>query len=828
MNEQRTRPLGLRIAGRVGAIIARLVLIAVIVVATGLLLGAMVLPGALATDRLLGAVRDDVLDVPPLDEADTPPQNSYVYAADGSELAELTFEENRVPVTFEEIPEVVIDAVLATEDANFYEHEGVNHVAIARAALTNLRAGGIESGASTITQQYVKMTFLSPEQTLARKVEEAIYAIQLERELPKDEILERYLNRSYFGVGVYGIGTAAERYFSKEIGDLSLSEAATLAGLLRAPEANNPINSLENAEARRDIVLRQMATHGFVTPAQAQAAIDQPLEVEISAPPVPANPYWSRWVSRLLVNEEVAEALGTQLDALEAMGPTREERTRFVFQSGLRIHTTLDPEMQAEAEAALRRALLPEEAGPADVAQAPSGSIVSVEPGTGAIQAMAVGPRTFGSCVEDGEWAGQLESGELLCDRTVVNPAVPSMGASGRQAGSAFKPFVMTAALEDGISAGLTLDARYPQPIEGCPDTSTSSGWWEPRNAGGNDVLNMYEGIARSSNIYAALMIAEVGPSRVADTFERLSGFTLDPNTVFCPLALGTTDVFPLAMASAYATFANRGEYCPPYPIERIEGPDGRVLWEHNEECERVLEEDVADRIVDVLAGTVSSGGTGSVANLGEWPTRGKTGTTNDNRDAWFAGFIRQLATAVWVGYPNDDHVFETEQQARAFCDEPLPGTDTVCDRTATQVMRDVTIGGRYYDQVFGGTIPAPIFADYMGNIVERYEPEGFPDPGPLPTAPVPDLLQAASIEEAEEIALEAGFRLDIEDVEDYRTEGTFVGQEPEPGSRQALGARLILQVSDGTGVPPTLPDVTGLPLDEASTRLFEVGYANL
>lgn len=828
MNERRTTPLGLRIAGRFGAIVARLVLIVVIVAATGLLVGAMFLPGALAVDQVLATVRSDVLDIPPLGEADTPPQNSYVYAEDGTELAELTFEENRVPVELEDISQVAIDAVLATEDAAFYEHEGINHLAIVRAALTNFRAGGIESGASTITQQYVKMTFLSPEQTLARKLEEAIYAIRLEDELTKDEILERYLNRSYFGVGVYGIGTAAERYFSKDVGDLTLGEAAMLAGLLRAPEANNPINSMENAQARRDIVLRQMAQHGFVTPAQAQAAIDRPLEIEVSDPPSPSNPFWVNWISQLLVNERVAGELGTQTDALEAMGATTDERRRTVFQSGLRIHTTLDLEMQAEGEAALRRALLTEDAGPEEIARAPMGAIVSVEPGTGAIRALALGPYGFGSCIEDGRWADQLESGELLCDRTTVNAAVPGMGASGRQPGSSFKPIVDTAALEDGLSAGLTLDARGPQPIPGCPDSSTRSGLWEPRNSGGNDILDMYGAVARSSNVYHALLIGEIGPDRAAEMFRRVSGFEVPENDIFCPLALGATDIFPLAMATAYATFANRGEYCAPYPIERIEGPDGRVLWEHNGTCEQAIDVEVADRVVDLLAGPVRSGGTAPVANLGEWPTRGKTGSTNDNRDAWFVGFVKQLSTAAWIGYPNNNRIYETEEQAQAACGQPLENNPRECLRTEPQLLRNVTIAGQSYRQVFGGTIPAPMWADYMSTVVQRYEPEGFPDPGPLPTAPVPDLLQAESIEEAEDIALTAGFRFASEDVEDYRPAGTFVGQRPGAGSTQPLGSRITLEISDGTGLPPVIPDLLGLTLDEASAVLFDIGYRNL
>jgi penicillin-binding protein 1A len=292
---------------------------------------------------VLASVERDVLDMPPLGEADVPPQNSYVYGADGNELAELNFEENRVPVTLGQIPPDAINAVLATEDAEFYNHRGVNHAAIVRAAMTNFRSGEIESGASTITQQYVKLAFLSPEQTVTRKIQEAIYAIEIEERYSKEEILERYLNRSYFGAGVYGIGTAADRYFSKPVEELTLGESAMLAGLLRSPERNNPIANPDNARARRDIVLNQMAYHGFVTRAQADAAIAEELTTAISEPPAPENPFWVEWVSRLLTNDDVAQALGSQTDALDAMGASFEERRRTVFQSGLRIHTTLDP-----------------------------------------------------------------------------------------------------------------------------------------------------------------------------------------------------------------------------------------------------------------------------------------------------------------------------------------------------------------------------------------------------------------------------------------------------------------------------------------------------
>jgi penicillin-binding protein 1A len=809
-------------AGRLaGAITGRLVLVVAISAATALLLGSMFLPAALAAGDVLAAVRSDVLDMPPLGEADTPPQNSYVYAADGTELAELTFEENRVPVSLDGVPQVAIDAVLATEDANFYEHQGVNHLAIVRAAFTNLQAGGIESGASTITQQYVKLTFLSPEQTIARKIEEAVYSIQLERELTKDEILEGYLNRAYFGSGTYGIGTAAERYFSKDIRELTLGEAAMLAGLLRAPEANNPIRSPENAQARRDIVLRQMATHGFVSRAQAQAAIDQPLRFEISEPPAPANPFWVDWVSRLLVSEDLARSLGTQVDALQAMGETTEERRRTVYQRGLRIHTTLDPELQSLAQAAVLEALTYLDEPAEEIAQEPSGALVSIEPGTGAIRAMALGPHRYGSCVEDDSWVGQTEDGQLLCDRTKVNPAVPGVGGSGRQPGSAFKPFLYSAALEAGLSPGLTLDARGPQEIDGCPTNDGKP--YTVNNSGGDDILDMYQALERSSNVYSALLIADIGPPAAADMADRLTGFAIpERDRGNCPLALGATEITPLAMASGYATLANRGTRCDPYPITRIEDAAGRTIWEHTPNCERVLDTEVADRIVDIMAGPVSAGGTAPGANLGEWPTRGKTGTTNDYVDAWFVGFVKQLATAAWVGYPNGPRYYVDDLAAEAAC-----GAARFLNQCppSRQTLENVTIAGESYRRVFGGTIPAPMWTAYMREAVKRFEPEGFPDPGPIPVGRVPDLLQAASITAAERLAEQAGFRLMIEEVEDYRPAGTFVAQTPEAGTEFELGGRIVLQVSDGTGELPAVPDVIGLTLEEAAEVLFAAGY---
>ncbi len=812
---------------RAGAIIARLALAGAVVVACGLLLGTLALPAALAVDGLLEDTRTEVFDVAPVGEADAPPQNSYVYDREGGELAELTFEENRVPVELADIPQTATDAVVATEDADFYAHNGVNHRAIVRAALTNIQSGQIEQGASTITQQYVKDAFLSPEQTFERKIQEAIYAIEVEQRLTKDEILERYLNRSYYGEGVYGIGTAAERYFSKPVEELNLRQSATLAGMLRSPETNNPITDPDNARERRNVVLRQMARQGSVSERQADAASERPLDIEISEPPPPEHPYWVAWISRLLTSEAAAEAAGST-DALEAMGANAEERRRTVFQEGLRIHTTLDPEMQDQAEAAIDQALTYPDEPRREIAREPSGAIVSVEPGTGAIRTMAVGPRSYGACVEDGDWAGSDDDRRLLCDKSKVNPAVPAAGGGGgRQPGSASKPIVDTAALEAGFPPDYTIDARGPEEFSQseCP-VEPGEEPYTVNNSGGDGVLDMYEAIEQSSNVYHVELIAELGPERVPP---MAAEFGIDIDEAFCSTALGTNSVFPLEMAAAYAAFANRGEYCAPFGIERIESADGELLYEHQTDCQRAVDQDIADRMVDMMAGPVSEGGTAPGAALGAWPTRGKTGTTQNNLDAWFVGYVRQLATAAWIGYPNGGpSFFETARSARDFCErgeiDKIGGVFR-CGETRTRYLENATIGGQYYDEVFGATIPAPMWHTYMSEAVQQYEPEEFPEPQPPPSGAVPDLLTADSISEAEEIAEDAGFQLRTETVTDFRAAGTFVGQSPSSGANAPLGSRVAIQVSDGEGSGPSVPDTIGTSVSDAIGTLESAGY---
>jgi membrane peptidoglycan carboxypeptidase len=814
------------------ALVERLGLLVVVVTVTGLLVGLLFVPPAVLASDAVDFVAGDLLDVGPLPEAELPPENSFIYAADDSLLAEINFEENRETVRLRDVPQVAVDAVISTEDATFYEHHGINVQAIISAAIANMQAGEVERGGSTITQQYVKNAFLSDratEQSIDRKIVEAVWAVELEKRLSKDEILERYLNRTYFGSGAYGIGTAAERYFSKPASDLTLPEAAMLAGLIRSPERNSPLVSEKNALDRRNIVLDQMVINGFITRDQRDAAKQTPLGLQPSEPPPPEQPFWTDWVAQLLWNEDTATALGTQTEALELMGETREERIQSVFQGGLRVYTTMRPDFQAVAEQAIQDALTADEETREQLAQEPMGGIVSIEPGTGAIRTMALGPYSYGSCREDGDWAGVAENGEMLCDKSKVNPLVYGAGTEvGRQPGSSFKPYVIAAALESGLPPGWTTDARSGQVIEGCADN------YAPNNAGGDGFHDMYSGVKNSVNVFHAKLVAEIGVAPVKDMAERLGLREWSNRTPLtnlgCSIGLGATDVVALEMAAAYATLANRGVYCEPFAIERIENREGDVLYEHTPRCEQVVDTDVVDRVVDIMHGPVTPGGTAGFmqAAMGNYPVRGKTGTTDDSRDAWFVGYVKQLATAAWIGYPNGTRYFETDEQAVAAC----PGqhesggvTGNICLPENPKLMQNVTIGGQGYARVYGGTIPAPMWAAYMTQLLGNWEPEGFPEPGPLPTVTVPDVMRAATVAEAEAIAEGAGLTLVTVTEVDYRPAGTPIRQEPAAGTRIQAGKAIVLYLSDGTGQVPTVPNVVGMTRADAEQTLTAAGY---
>jgi penicillin-binding protein 1A len=663
-------------------------------------------------------------------------ESSTVYAADGTLLYTFHAEENRKVVPLEDIPVHVRDAVIAIEDERYYRHNGVDVRAVLRALRANTQAGSVEEGGSTITQQYVKKVLLQDDsQTLSRKIEEASMALQLERRYSKDRILELYLNAIYFGNGAYGIEAAARQYFGKPVTDLTLAEGALLAGLIQRPGATDPYDAPAEALARRNLVLERMRSNRFATDAAVDAALAEP--VALGSPTTPAA---ERYAAAYFV-EEVKQWV---LDD-ERFGATAQDRRDLLFGGGLRIQTTVDLAQQAAAEAAVG-AILPDPAGP-------SASLVSIEPATGFVRAM-VGGRDF---------FGPGENAKL------------NLATQGpRQAGSSFKPMVLAAALAQGIDPQTQISAPA------CIDIPLEDGQiWHPCNYGGGGAgtVSIVEGTVRSYNTLYAQLILRVGPAEAmaaARSFGIRSPLRDNPAAV-----LGTNEVTATDMASAYATFANRGIHVPPVLVTRITRADGTVLFQHHHTQQKVLDADVADTLTSILEQVIARG-TGTKARL-DRPAAGKTGTAQEWRDAWFAGYTPELATAVWVGFP----------RAQISMEPPV-----------TPI------------RVTGGSYPAEIWQRYMQAALAGTPPVAFhpapttttttPPRTPRPTtttAPrrmetVPSVL-GKRVAVAIQTLQDAGFKVQRIPAEPGPgPAGRVMAQSPVAGTEAPVGSTVRLEVS--------------------------------
>jgi penicillin-binding protein 1A len=535
--------------------------------------------------------------------------STKVLAADGSLIANLHAEQNRDPVTLAAISPVLQDAVVAIEDSRYFEHDGVDPRGMIRALTRDVESGSTEQGGSTITQQYVRAVMLDNDKTITRKLHEAVLAIQLEERYSKRQILARYLNTVYFGNGAYGVEAAAQVYFAKPARDVDLPQAALLAGLIQAPTRTNPYQAPAAAQHRRDVVIDRMAQLGKVEPAAAAAAKAAPLGIG-------PQPETARYPDAYFV-EQVKKLILTN----PAFGPDPAARTRQLFTGGLRIETTLDPKRQALAEQAVAQVL-------PDPASDPEAAVVSIDPANGHVVAY-VGGRDF---------FGPAPSAKVdLADYR-----------NGRSSGSAFKPFVLAAALDEGIPLSRTYraPAQMTIPIPGQPPWDVSN--YEGKGDGGR--MNITDATVESVNTVYAQLMMDVGPQAAVDEATRL-GITT-PLQPIPSAVLGTNDVTPLDMASAYSVFAGDGLRADPVFVTRVTNRAGKVLYQAPAARHRVLSTLTARRVNEVLQRVVTDG-TGVKARIGR-QVAGKTGTAQDYSDAWFVGYTPELSTAVWVGFPLD------------------------------------------------------------------------------------------------------------------------------------------------------------------------------
>jgi len=533
--------------------------------------------------------------------------------ANGKPIAYLSGSTNRQPVPISEVPQVVVDAVVATEDHNFFHHHGVDPTGILRAAVNDLLGRGNLQGASTLTQQYVKNAYLGQQRTLARKVKEAMLALKLERTLTKQQILERYLNTIYFGRGAYGIQAASGAYFGKDVQTLTLPEAAFLAGVIRAPEYADPVRDPVTAKSRRDETLRDMAKYHKITETQALDAIATPLEAD---PYTPNNQKIAPDAQGIGVEYYVADVTRVLIQSV----PGGEGA---VYGGGLTVRTSLDLNFQALAYKAVYGTLT-NQSGPA-------GALISVDT-SGAIKAM-VGGRDYGT--------------------SKVNLALgASGGGTGRQAGSTFKTVLLAQIVKDGYSVLSTY--RAPDQIT-LPKADNGKDWVvsnfnDEDYSGGNGqgTLTLVDALRDSVNTVFAQAVMAEGPLRLAQMGDNLG---LGPNLPgYASLVLGSVDQSVVQMAGAYATFMDNGTYIQPHTVLSVKNGTGQDITPQQEAPRQVLTRQQSDIVTYCLEQVVLSG-TGTTARFGH-QVAGKTGTTSNNTDAWFIGYTPQLTTAVWVGYP--------------------------------------------------------------------------------------------------------------------------------------------------------------------------------
>jgi penicillin-binding protein 1A len=557
-------------------------------------------------------------DLPQIRELENfePSAATRIYSADQVLLAEL-FLERRTPIPVSRIPADLKSALIVTEDRQFYSHSGIDLRAIVRAVIKDIIAGEFVEGASTITQQLAKTLFLTPEKTISRKIKEAILAVQLERRYTKDELLALYLNQIYLGSGAYGVESAAQLYFGKPASQLDLAQCALIAGLPKAPSRYSPLVDPERAKQRRDLVLRMMRNQERISAAQYRQAVAQPVPTASRREAAGRAPYFVQHIK----------------PALEAaIGPS------LLYKGGLSVRTTLSHRLQQAAEVAVQTGLakldqrIQVSGDPQGAAQ---GALVALDNRTGGILAM-VGGRDF--------------------SRSAFNRAT----SARRQPGSAFKPIVYALALTRGFSqADLILDA--PVVFKG----GTEAEPWRPENYSQRyqGEMTLRYALTHSKNIPAVRLAERLGPSDVVQFAHKLGiASPLSPNLA---IALGATNTTLLELTAAYAVFPQGGNHIQPFGVTEILDRNNESRWQIRPAMRAVIDERQAAIMVDMLQGVVQEGTARRAKQLG-LAAGGKTGTTNDFRDALFVGFSPSMTVGVWVGRDDFSPLGDKETGGRA------------------------------------------------------------------------------------------------------------------------------------------------------------------
>jgi penicillin-binding protein 1A len=534
---------------------------------------------------------------------------------DNDELITELHVERRIFVPLAHIPQALRDAVIATEDKRFYYHWGVDPIGIARALVQNYRRGRLAEGGSTITQQLTKVLFLTPDKSLERKLKEAVLALELERRYTKDRILEMYLNQVYFGHGAYGVEAAARTYFGKSVSELSVREAALLAGLPRAPTTYSPFEHGEAARRRREVVLRRMVEFGALKDAEAKRLIRADLGL---IPPERRRTTGQYFLD--FVQQSLEAKYGADL----------------VFKGGLNVYTTLNPTMQLAAEQALRDGLKALEGRTKGVkpGEHPEGAIVTVEPQTGYVRAMVGGYDFF---------------------RSEFNRAVQAR----RQPGSAFKPFIYVAAVESGMTPATRVEDAPVSYAVG-PNGQV----WKPENYDRKfrGQTTLQQALEESVNVVTVKVQEKVGLNRTIQVARRFG--ISSPLGLNLSLALGTSDLTLIELTSAYGALANQGQWLAPTTIRYITDAQGKLLEEALPDPREAVSPETAYVVTHMLRGVVERG-TGQAAKVLGRPIAAKTGTTNDYSNAWFIGYTPRLATGVWVGYDRPRSLGKDETGSR-------------------------------------------------------------------------------------------------------------------------------------------------------------------